>query len=127
MKNEVKHKLSISFENITEEHVGKTIYIGFWKGKSPDFPKEGTIDFGEMLKIKSQNPTFSKKLAADTYAFSAYIDTNGNGKLDKNLFGIPTEPYCFSNNFTPKFSKPGFEDCSFEHHKNQDFNIKMIK
>ncbi|MBC7684748.1 MAG: DUF2141 domain-containing protein, partial [Bdellovibrionales bacterium] len=39
-----------------------------------------------------------KDLPAGDYAFAVYHDTNGNGKMDKNGFGIPTEDYAFSNN-----------------------------
>ena len=30
------------------------------------------------------------------YIVAAFQDLNGNGKLDKNFFGVPTEPYGFS-------------------------------
>ena len=36
-------------------------------------------------------------------------DENKNGKLDKNLFGAPTEAYGFSNNARETFSSPSFE------------------
>ena len=35
-------------------------------------------------------------LPAGDYAVAMYHDRNGNGKLDSNLIGIPTEPYGFS-------------------------------
>src|SRR5690606_17095923 len=35
-------------------------------------------------------------LPAGDYAVAMYHDRNGNGKLDSNLVGIPTEPYGFS-------------------------------
>jgi uncharacterized protein (DUF2141 family) len=31
------------------------------------------------------------------YAIIVFHDENGNGELDKNVLGIPTEPYGFSN------------------------------
>ena len=37
-------------------------------------------------------------LGPGRYAAIALHDENGNGKLDKNFLGIPTEPYGFSNN-----------------------------
>ena len=46
-----------------------------------------------------------------TYALAVYHDVNGNGKIDKKLFGIPIEPYGFSNNVRPRFSSPSFNDC----------------
>ena len=35
-------------------------------------------------------------LPAGEYAIAMYHDRNGNGKLDSNLVGVPTEPYGFS-------------------------------
>jgi uncharacterized protein (DUF2141 family) len=40
-------------------------------------------------------------------------DLNDNDKLDKNLMGIPVEPYGFSNNVRPKFAPPAFDGCKF--------------
>jgi uncharacterized protein (DUF2141 family) len=48
------------------------------------------------------------------YALAVFEDLNQNKKLDKNLTGIPTEPYVFSNHAGSKWSKPSFDDASFE-------------
>ena len=37
-------------------------------------------------------------LPAGTYGVKAVHDVNGNGKMDVNPFGMPTEPFAFSNN-----------------------------
>ncbi|MFK7905986.1 MAG: DUF2141 domain-containing protein [Chitinophagales bacterium] len=50
-------------------------------------------------------------LEANEYAISIFHDENGNGILDKNMLGIPKEPFGFSNNARAKFSAPSFEDC----------------
>ena len=47
------------------------------------------------------------------YALSCFQDLNGNGKLDTNLVGIPTEPYGFSNNARPKFRAPNWGEAVF--------------
>ncbi len=47
------------------------------------------------------------------YAIAVYHDQNGNGKMDTRLFGIPKEPYGFSNDFRPMLSAPKFSDCEF--------------
>jgi uncharacterized protein (DUF2141 family) len=47
---------------------------------------------------------------AGTYVLAAFHDLNGNGKLDRNIFGIPTEPYGFSREPTSKWEAPGFAD-----------------
>ncbi|TMO68808.1 DUF2141 domain-containing protein [Pseudoalteromonas aurantia] len=48
-------------------------------------------------------------LAHGDYAVMVYQDLNGDGKLGRNLMGIPNEPYGFSNNprlmGPPKFAQ----------------------
>ncbi len=51
--------------------------------------------------------------AGKPYAVAAFYDTNGNGRLDKNIFGAPTEPYGFSGNLRPLFRAPTFREASF--------------
>jgi len=46
------------------------------------------------------------------YALSVYQDFNGNGALDKNRIGLPTEPFGFLNNPTIIMGRPGFETCA---------------
>jgi uncharacterized protein (DUF2141 family) len=38
-----------------------------------------------------------------------FHDVNGNGKLDTNWMGIPTEPYGFGNSAPATFGPPSFE------------------
>ncbi|MYM94205.1 DUF2141 domain-containing protein [Duganella vulcania] len=54
-----------------------------------------------------------KDLPAGEYAFSLYHDANGNGKMDANLVGVPTEDYAFSNNAMGKFGPPKFAAARF--------------
>jgi len=49
-------------------------------------------------------------LPAGDYAFAVYHDANGNGKMDRNSVGMPTEDYAFSNNAFGKRGAPSFED-----------------
>ncbi|MEE4208305.1 MAG: DUF2141 domain-containing protein [Parvularcula sp.] len=53
-------------------------------------------------------------LEPGTYAIRAYHDLNGNGELDTNLTGMPTEPFAFSNNAPVNYGPPSFEDAAFE-------------
>ncbi|MBL7863631.1 MAG: DUF2141 domain-containing protein [Cyclobacteriaceae bacterium] len=43
------------------------------------------------------------------YAVSIIHDSNRNGKLDSNLFGMPKEGFGFSNNVMGSFGPPGFD------------------
>ena len=40
---------------------------------------------------------------------NAFHDENGNGELDTNLFGIPSEGYGFANDPDSTFGPPKFE------------------
>jgi uncharacterized protein (DUF2141 family) len=48
-------------------------------------------------------------LSPGRYAFFAMHDANGNGDLDRNLFGIPIEDYGFSNGATGTVGPPSFD------------------
>lgn len=54
-----------------------------------------------------------KDLPAGDYAFAIYHDANGNGKLDRNPLGMPSEDYAFSNNAAGKRGPPEFEQARF--------------
>jgi uncharacterized protein (DUF2141 family) len=49
------------------------------------------------------------------YAAQAFHDRNGNGKVDRGLFGIPKEAVGFSNDAPTPMRAPHFEDAAFEH------------
>jgi uncharacterized protein (DUF2141 family) len=53
-------------------------------------------------------------LPKGSYAISVFHDLNGNGKLDKNMFGAPKEPYGFSRNYKPFMRAPRFEEVVVE-------------
>ena len=46
------------------------------------------------------------------YAYSLLHDLNGNGRMDFNLIGMPTEAYAFSNN-AGRFGAPKFDEARF--------------
>lgn len=48
-------------------------------------------------------------LAPGRYALRVFADENGNGKLDTNLIGMPTERYGFSNDAKGNRAPPTFE------------------
>ena len=67
-----------------------------------------------------------KGLAPATYGIAVYLDTDGNEKLNRNLFGAPTEPYGFSRNPTIGFSAPDFEEFAFTYDGTaQEMNIQL--
>ncbi|HEX6928686.1 MAG TPA: DUF2141 domain-containing protein [Gammaproteobacteria bacterium] len=52
-------------------------------------------------------------LAYGEYAVSAYLDLDGDNKLDSVWFGAPAEPVGTSNNARGNFGPPAWEDARF--------------
>lgn len=48
------------------------------------------------------------------YAVLAHHDENGDGRVDRNLLGIPTEAVGFSNDPAVRFGPPDFEDAAVD-------------
>ena len=49
-------------------------------------------------------------LEPGVYGITLLDDENENGKIDKNMLGIPKEGFGFSNFFMEKMKKPSFDD-----------------
>ena len=47
-----------------------------------------------------------------TYAIALFQDLNGDGFLNKGAFGVPVEPFAFSNNARGRFGPPAFADAA---------------
>ena len=52
------------------------------------------------------------ELAPGDHAVKLYHDANGNGELDRNMLGLPSEGYGFSNN-GGRYGPPPFEEARF--------------
>ena len=58
--------------------------------------------------------TSIKDLKPGRYAIKVYHDVNGDGRMNTNAFGIPTEPYAASNNAPATMGPPAWADAVFE-------------
>ncbi len=47
------------------------------------------------------------------YGLKVFHDVNGNGKMDVNPFGLPIEPYAFSNNAIGNMGPAGWDRARF--------------
>lgn len=78
-----------------------------WDGKAAPVKADGAPPQSDGAAFVFKN------LAPGTYAVMINHDENGNGKLDRNFMGMPTEGYGFSNNPTV-MRKPTWEEARFE-------------
>ncbi len=97
------------------------------EGLGPDSPDVyvsvyagGDSWLGESPVARATISPASGQLSAEVtlptgeYAFSAFLDANGNGELDSNFIGIPREPVAVSNDARPRFGPPSYDDAKFE-------------
>lgn len=88
---------------------------------------------GQMKKYRF-NPS-GKQLTVELtdldygqYAVATYQDLDADGQIGKNMIGIPTDPYGFSNNYKPKIKAPAFKDCEFAYNdQSAPVSITMIR
>lgn len=80
-----------------------------------DFPSD-TFFKGTVKKVDGVSVrVVFEDVPHGRYAMSVFQDENQNGKLDTGLFGIPKEPYGFSNDVMGTFGPPSFEDATVVH------------
>lgn len=117
-------ELTITISNI--KNIEGTLEIGLFNN-GEHFLESGMAYRSISVDVKNSSEVLViKDLPIGTYAISLYHDRNSNNTCDRNFFGIPKEPYAFSNNFKPKFSKPTFEDCKFELTESDSLEINLI-
>ena len=103
--------LSVEVLGVTPNH-GK-VYIAIYD-QPEAFPISGRQRASQVVASEDTHLTVHfSELPAGNYAAVAFQDFNGNGKLDKNLFGIPKEPYGFSNGARGNTGPPTFTAASF--------------
>ena len=81
--------------------------------KAADFPDgDGIVTLRVPITGSNTSCSFSI-VEPGTYAIAVVHDENGNGKLDKNFVGVPSEGYGVSNNKTYALSAPKWDESSF--------------
>ncbi|MCB0642217.1 MAG: DUF2141 domain-containing protein, partial [Phaeodactylibacter sp.] len=105
-------ELILEIQNV--EVAEGTLRIGVFD-KPGAFPNDDAVLAGYYFKV-TQTGTIQislRDLPFGDYAIAFHHDVNDDGKLDKNFFGVPTEPYTFSNNPSAKWRQPRFEEARF--------------
>jgi uncharacterized protein (DUF2141 family) len=83
---------------------------GFDKGPIHEARYRGEVVSSKEGKIEVR----FQDLPYGTYAVKSFHDEDGNGQLNTNFMGIPSEDYGFSNNARGTMGPAKFEDARFE-------------
>jgi len=94
-----------------------------------DFPEGQKYFRGEELTADKENLSIIfKNLPAGRYAVALMQDYNENGILDRNFFGMPTEPYGFSQRDSGETGQPSFDQAALSiTQENQTIHVKLVK
>ena len=58
--------------------------------------------------------TTTFELPAGAYGIKLFHDVDGDGKMGTNPFGMPTEPFAFSNNAPAQFGPAKWDAAKFD-------------
>jgi len=98
------------------------IFIAIYDSEENFLKKE----IGVIAEVKDKKATgILKGLKKGSYAVSLFHDENNNKKMDTKIFGIPKEPYGFSNNATGFMGPPKFQDAKFNLDSNKTITISV--
>ena len=75
---------------------------------------EGRAAPVRQLAAQPGQPVRLEGLPAGRYAIKSFHDVNGNGKMDANPFGMPTEPFAFSNGARGHMGPASWADAAFD-------------
>ena len=119
-------KLNLTVENILKPKGNIMIAVfegadNFLKDDKAVVSKIGLVEKTGSFDVIFPNLPFGE------YSIAVYHDVNGNQKLDTNLFGVPTEPYGFSNNARSKWGAPKYDVARFQLNDSEKKMVIQVK
>lgn len=102
--------LTVTIDGI--EQVSGKINLGLFNEAGYE---NGSAVNGGLIEVDGESVSITLEgVAPGTYGIKLYHDVNDNGTMDTNPFGMPTEPYAFSNNAKGRFGPASWAHASFE-------------
>ena len=104
--------ITIRLQGLRNES-GRVYLALFSPDKGVPFPEEeGMVLGGWRLASTNSLVVTYHGLPEGRYAVTAFHDENGNGEMDFNVLGIPTEGYGFSNDAAGFMGPPKFDQAA---------------
>lgn len=101
--------LTVTVESIAQTQ--GTIVLGLFDEAS--YNGDGAVD-GANLKVEGNDVTVTfEGLEPGEYAVKLYHDLNDDGEMNTNPFGMPTEPFAFSNDAKGRFGPAKWDAAKF--------------
>lgn len=99
-------ELKLTIDGVADEQ--GTIRVALY-GDDGGFMKPEQQIGASFMRARTGQMTFTfHDLPSGRYAAAVFHDANGNGELDANMLGVPTEGFGFSANAAGSFGPPDF-------------------
>jgi len=108
-QNPTSATLTITVEGCVKP-VG-SVFVALYDTEA-DFLNKEYVGVSKYLDDASLTFNFDTLYVGRRYAVAVFHDQNNNKKMDKNMFGIPSEPYAFGNNSMGFMGPPTFFEAS---------------
>lgn len=105
----INSDLTITVDGLKNQQ-GQVCFSLFAKSKGFPSNKDNSLQAGCVKVAETSVKLNFKGLAAGNYAVAVFHDINGDSTLNRNLIGIPTEGFGFTNNPTIRTTPPKFND-----------------
>lgn len=118
-------KLIVKIDNVSKS--SGIIWIGLYDSADTYLIKEKSILKKIDVTQKGYHEMVIDSLPFGTYAIALFHDINANGEMDRNLLGIPSEPYAFSKKPKSKWRLPKFDEVKFDFSKDEQEIATQLK
>jgi uncharacterized protein (DUF2141 family) len=102
----------LSIRCITSVPAEGTLYISVVDATTGSLKNPGIQSMKRLYKAAARDTLVFTTLPPGVYAVRAFLDKNGNGKIDMGLMG-PKEPTAVSWNGSAHFGMPTFDSIKF--------------
>lgn len=116
------HQLALDIGPI--ENKAGTLHVALYNNAEHYEAGKNAVAVQKLEVTSSQVQLQFAGLEAGQYAIKIMHDENNNGKLDRNMLGIPSEGYGFSNN-AGQFGPASFTDAAFAVSADQKIQIQI--
>jgi uncharacterized protein (DUF2141 family) len=93
-----------------KEHKG-TIMVGVFDQAGYD--TDASVS-GMMIPVSGDTASATVDIPAGTYGLKLFHDVDGDGKMGTNPFGMPIEPFAFSNSAPAQFGPAKWDAAKFD-------------
>ena len=95
---------------VTSSVTGGNVHVAVYPSAEAFAKERGAVASAVKPLANGETEVDIELPAAGRYVFAAFQDLNGNGKLDRNFLGVPTEPYGFTERPSTKWRTPAFTE-----------------